>query len=280
MIPLLEALPENAQHQGKREDQQDAFGFWADTERKACTKLLAVACDGMGGLSMGQESAQVAVHSFIESFLREGGRPAGESFLEAVRSANAAVFDMASRSGCEGHAGTTLVAALVDGGVLSWVSVGDSHIYLYRGGRLRLLNREHNLGARLERLVAGGRLSREEADAYGQRDALTSFIGIEELEEIDASEEAVPLQDGDCLLLCTDGLYRSLSDAEMESVIHGEGMDAPQGRIAEALAAMALRKNLPHQDNLTALVVRLQPAGSRDGWTRKIAEMVKGWCRQ
>jgi protein phosphatase len=277
---LLEALPENAQHQGKRDDQQDAFGFWADTERKACTKILAVACDGMGGLSMGQEAAQVAVHSFIESFLREGGRPAGESLLEAVRSANAAVFDMASRSGCEGHAGTTLVAALVDGGGLSWISVGDSHIYLYRQGRLQLLNREHNLGARLERLVEGGRLSREEADAYGQRDALTSFIGIEELEEIDASGEAVPLQDGDCLLLCTDGLYRSLSDTEMVSVIHGEGADAPQGRIAEALIARAVRKNLPQQDNLTALVVRMQPAGSRGGWTRTIAEMVKGWCRQ
>ena len=277
---MLEALPENAQHQGKREDQQDAFGFWADTDRTACTKLLAVACDGMGGLSMGQEAAQVAVHSFIESFLREEGRPAGESLLEAVRSANASVLDMAFRSGCEGHAGTTLVAALVDGGSLSWVSVGDSHIYLYRDGRLNLLNREHNLAARLERLVAGGRLSREEAGAYGQRDALTSFIGIEELEEVDASEVPLPLREGDCLLLCTDGLYRSLSDAEMESVIHGEGLGAPQGRVAEALAARAVSKNLPQQDNLTALVVRLQPAGSRGGWTRKIAEMVKGWWRQ
>ena len=258
VVLLLKAYPENAQSQGKRSEQQDAFGFWTESEDQACDQILAVICDGMGGLSLGEQASQLAVESFIGSFSAKDRAMTSESLIDAAFAANEAVLEMSYNSGCGGRTGTTLAAVAYKDGVCNWVSVGDSHTYIYRKGRIELLNRDHNLASNLESLVISGRLTREEADSYGQREALTSFIGIEELKEIDFSPEPIRLEHGDCILLCTDGLYKTLSDRVMESIIKKAGRVDDHGNIAEKLVSAALEQDHPQQDNLTVLVLKFQ----------------------
>lgn len=258
MMRLLKAYPENAQSQGKRSEQQDAFGFWTESEGQSCDRILAVICDGMGGLSLGKQASQLAVESFIGSFSTKDRATKPESLVDAAVAANEAVLEMSYNSGCEGRTGTTLVAVAYQDGLCNWVSVGDSHIYLYRKGKIKLLNRDHNLATNLESLVLSGKLTREEADSYEQREALTSFIGIEDLKEIDFSPEPIRLEHGDCILLCTDGLYRTLSDRAIESLIKEAGSVDEQGEVAEKLVNTALEQDHPQQDNLTVLVLKIQ----------------------
>ncbi len=183
MSNILSLSCESSQDIGKRDEQQDAFGF---SDKGPGT--LAVLCDGMGGMPLGRESSALAVRSFIEAW---EGRSAEESLekvlIRSAFAANEAVLGMAERSGLRGSAGTTLAAAVVEKDGLSWISVGDSRVYLFREGLLKPLSRDHNVATRLQMMVEKGELDPEEMISFQTQDALTSFIGIEILEEYDTS---------------------------------------------------------------------------------------------
>ncbi len=129
---------------------------------------------------------------------------------------------MAERSGRRGNTGTTLAAAVVEDGFLSWISVGDSRVYLFRERLLKPLSRDHNVAARLQVMVDKGELDPEEMISFQMQDALTSFIGIEVLEEYDLPAEPLLLDDGDMVLLCTDGLYNFLPDGEIIEILNSD----------------------------------------------------------
>jgi protein phosphatase len=144
------------------------------------------------------------------------------------------------------------VAALVafEGhGVYLWA--GDSRVYRFRQGRLRRLTRDHS---QVEELVEEGLLAPEEAESHPAANVITRAVGGEENLEVDA--EIVELAPRDLFLLCSDGLYKELSEADIAGIL----ARTPSPRAARQLVDTALERGA--RDNVTALVVRVEPAES------------------
>ncbi|HWP97261.1 MAG TPA: protein phosphatase 2C domain-containing protein [Syntrophomonadaceae bacterium] len=258
MNGLLNIVPGNAQDIGRREEQQDSFLFsdMENPELVAKIGVLAVLADGMGGLKMGREASTLAVRTFlVEYSTKTPEETIPEELKRSTLVANGAVFDMATRSNLAWNTGTTLVAAVVDLDELYWISVGDSHIYLFRDQTLTQLNRDHNYSYQLQTQVSQGILTQEEADVHPERNALTSFLGMDVLGEIDQNLQPINLKPGDRILLCSDGLHGVLSP---EEIIQALGYPAQEA--AELLLTQTLSKSLRHQDNVTVAILACEPS--------------------
>ncbi|MDS4068497.1 MAG: protein phosphatase 2C domain-containing protein [Candidatus Competibacter sp.] len=252
-VPIL---PGNAQHRGDREEQQDSFGFSDLNDRALLDRggALAVLADGMGGHALGRAASQTAVKVLLDGYPQS---TAEESIPITLRrllhEANAAVRALAEREGELDNAGTTLAAVVVHQQALHWIAVGDSRIYLYHASRVTLLTADHVYARELDREVAAGRIAATEADEHPQREALTSFLGMPDLRQVECNLQPVPLHPGDRVLLCSDGLYRNLGEAELAEEL---ARPDPQAA-AEALLGRALARPQPRQDNLTIVILAL-----------------------
>jgi serine/threonine protein phosphatase PrpC len=252
-------IPGNAQHIGTRREQQDDFGFSDLNDQDFVNNggVLAVIADGMGGLAMGREASRLAKQTMLRAYeakTPEESIPA--ALTRALEVANAAVYELSRQAGQEGEVGTTLVAAVIKDQELHWVSVGDSRIYLYRQGELFLLTTDHDYGRELARMAAAGEITWEEASSDPNRRALTSYLGIPQLLEVDRNSEPEFLEPGDLVLLCSDGLYGNLTEEEMADLLETHPQEA-----AELLVEATVQKNLVNQDNLTVAIMACQREG-------------------
>ena len=206
--------------------------------------LFAVA-DGMGGAAAGEVASATAVEGLQDAF-GQAGEATPEALMEAARTANRAVWNQAEANPEMRGMGTTLVAlALVDGGRLAAVNIGDSRLYLLRGDEFRQVTSDHNLVAEL---VAEGRISKEEAEFHPRRNIMTRALGVDPDVEVDLFvEESRP---GDRYLLCSDGLPRELRDDHMVSILR---RFADPEEAAKELVDEAKRRG--GNDNITAVVV-------------------------
>lgn len=249
----IKIIPSNFQHIGSRYNQEDGFAFsdlgdQNDVNRKG---VLAVVADGMGGLTRGEAASRKAVEIFLEDYSAYDGLEEPACFLSrTLNRANTAVYDLAFQDGVEVELGTTLAAVLINAGCLSWVSVGDSRIYYYHRDDIYQLTVDHVYANHLERQVEEGRLTRQEADGHPERGYLTGFLGLPEVRESCCSSEPVILEPGDQVLICSDGLYNTLSVDEIVQVLESNRVNT-----ADKLGQMVLTKNQPHQDNVTVLVL-------------------------
>lgn len=233
---------------GTRENQQDAMFVERNAEKNY---TLAIVCDGMGGLDGGAIASQSAV-SYIAGEVHDVADRAGihKELLRITRDADKVIADLKDESGNEIKAGTTMVAVFIKDGILHWVSVGDSKLYLMKQGILKCITNEHNYSFMVRQNAVEGKL---EFDPKVRKDALVSYLGIGGLTYVDTNQAPVTLQDGDMLLLCSDGLYRNLSE-DMICELMKEKADV--NRIAENLTTAALLNAKGSQDNTTAIVLR------------------------
>lgn len=162
-------------------------------------QLWAVA-DGMGGHHSGDVAAQMVIDC-----LDDLKRPGTDDILSALQSANAAIF---ARYGSEDRrSGTTVVAAHVMGDQVELFWAGDSRAYRIRGETLQLLTRDHSV---VQQMVDAGALSPVAAARHPKSNVITRALGVESDVVID--HITLPLLPGDRILLCSDGISRSLSD--------------------------------------------------------------------
>lgn len=249
MLPLRTT---NAQNIGARPYQEDCFAIIeADPEAPASHRcLMAVIADGMGGLAYGDAAARRAVQVFVETFGRRNPDSKIEQVLRSsLLAANAAVAREAEARRLPGQMGTTLIAVAVCDDRLHWVSTGDSGLFLVHAGHIERLNRAHVFGAFLDEQARQGEISEELARGNPHREALTSYVGMAREPEIDASSEPAALSDGDLVLLATDGLFKTLSVAEMSVAL------TEPGDPAESLVRKALSAGVAQQDNVTVVAV-------------------------
>ena len=208
-------------------------------------ELFAVA-DGMGGHAAGEVASLTAVEALRAAYGRTGGT---EGLLAAAHQANRSVWEQAQGDPDLHGMGTTLVAvALVneDGeNRLAIVNVGDSRVYLLRQGELEQLTTDHSL---VQELVDDGQLSEVEATVHPQRHVLTRALGVDSEVNVDLLQ-LLPMKD-DRLLLCSDGLPRELSDAQVASILRR--LADPKEAAAELVAAANDRGG---NDNVTVVVV-------------------------
>lgn len=249
-------IPGNAQTIGSRDEQQDAFGF-SDIYDDAFMQefgVLAVLADGMGGLHGGREASHVAVQGFLDHYSQSSAIPSiPQKLISSLDAANQSVLQFAREQRLLGNVGTTLVAAVIFQHELYWISVGDSRIYLMQGESLTQLTSEHKYATELEKRAALGEISEEVAKNDPQRESLTSFLGLEKLEQVDISEKSISLQKGDSIILCSDGVYGSLSNDEILEVCRY----LPTQEAAEELITLVLSKKIVNQDNATVAILTI-----------------------
>jgi protein phosphatase len=272
----MRIIPGNAQHIGARREQQDDFGFSDLTDRDFVRHggVLAVIADGMGGLAMGRDASRIAKLTMLREYEAKAPDESIPAALgRALKAANRAVLELARQAGLEGEVGTTLAAAVIRDQELYWVSVGDSRIYLYRQGELFQLTTDHDYGRELSKMAAAGQITWKEASSDTNRRALTSYLGAPQLLEVDQNAEPELMEPGDRVMLCSDGLYGSLTEAEMADLL-----ETPPQEAAELLVEATMSKNKAHQDNLTVAILACQPAGLFDrlGSQPFIANL-RGW---
>jgi PPM family protein phosphatase len=213
--------------------------------------LFAVA-DGMGGAQAGEVASEMAIDQFVAE--RETDAPAEQQLEQIAKTANRKIWDMAQADSRHAGMGTTLTAAMVDGQSVAVGHVGDSRLYLFRGGELERMTRDHSL---VEEFVRQGKLTPEQAEKHPQRSVITRALGPESAVEVDTFR--IPARDGDTFLLCSDGLSGMVSDADLESIL-AEGK--PLRETAAALVAAA--NDNGGRDNITAVLFRLEDDGTGD----------------
>ena len=131
--------------------------------------------------------------------------------------------------------------------MLYWISVGDSHIYLFSETGLKQLNEDHLYANVLDAAVKEGKIDKEFADKHPQRDSINNFIGIWELKEISSGKAR--LAPGESIVLCTDGLYKTLNEDEII-----DAYDPDPQKWANSLIKATLEKDVLYQDNVTVAI--------------------------
>jgi protein phosphatase len=169
------------------------------------------------------------------------------------------VSELTNENGRPLNAGTTLACVAIIDNDLYWASVGDSRIYIVRGDEMVQVTEDHNYGMILSQKVKQGLLTEDEANSHPKREALISYIGMNGVRHIDLNSKPFRLWDGDHILICSDGFYRCVEDAETLSVIRDFSADMTEA--AEALTSLALSKHKKNQDNTTVILIGYMDSG-------------------
>jgi len=211
---------------------------------------LFVLADGMGGAQSGEVASGLAVGAFIRGLPEQGS--ISERLQAVAHRANEEIYASSLADPRNAGMGTTLVAAYLDGDALVIAHVGDSRAYRLRDGELARLTEDHSL---VGELVRSGRLTEDEARGHPQRSVITRALGIETLVKVDVWN--YPLQPGDVILLCSDGLTDMISEGQVRSaLLAGASLDDAAGRLIDAANAAGGR------DNITVVLFRV---GEVDG---------------
>lgn len=233
---------------GGRRDQQDRAYAYCDEH-----DVFALVCDGMGGAVDGGIASETAVSAMRQAYkdYLTNKIEAPSSFLH--RAMVIADKDVSERIDYKAG-GTTMVVVLIRNGLLYWLSVGDSRLYILRSGELLQVTRDHNYLLRLNELKERGEISdnlyRKEAD---RGDALISYIGLGDITLFDLTQSGFELKNGDRLLLATDGLFKVLPQTLMQGIIEAE-IDISL-RADSLIAELSRQAEVQTQDNTTFIIV-------------------------
>jgi PPM family protein phosphatase len=220
---------------------------------------LLVVADGMGGHQAGEYASALAVASVENIVLNTIGwlfRLPSEGvlaeFQEAVRTTDRWVTEAAQRQPELKGMGTTLTVAYVIDNVLYVAHVGDSRCYLYRGGKLERLTRDHTF---VETLVSEGLLAPEEARNHRMRNIVTNAIGGD-TRGVHPEVHKHILAPGDVVMLCSDGLSEMVTDEEIAA-----RLEADQTAPSNLCRNLVDRANAAGgTDNITVVVARFDPS--------------------
>ena len=248
------------QWQGARAYQEDDFEIVEEAfgAGSATAAVLMVLADGMGGEAGGALASRCVVEAFVHRFGQLPGTTATRLNACLDLASDALESQVRAEPELEGM-GSTVVAALYDGHSLTWLSVGDSPMWMFADGRLTRLNADHSMAPVLDRMAETGELSPREALSDERRHMLRSAVTGEEVELIDCAQRSCRLERGEYLVLASDGL-ETLAVHQIERLLGEAESDA--NRAADALISAVRAANRPHQDNVTLLVLAGQEAGA------------------
>ncbi len=239
----------------KREANEDSFAVVPEDS-------LFVVADGMGGHAAGEVASRLAVTA-ISDFIASTRRDTeitwpfeydmsmsieGNRLRTAIRLANQRILDTISHKKDLEGMGTTLVGAMVSEGKACVGHVGDSRAYLIHKGEISQITSDHSW---VNEQVKLGFLTRNDASRHPFRNVVTRALGSKEDVVVDLAEQ--PLETGDYLVLCSDGLNSMLEDEEISSIVmeNDDDIDAA----ARALVARANEKG--GEDNVTVILIKV-----------------------
>jgi serine/threonine protein phosphatase PrpC len=232
---------------GNRATNQDRL---AVLERE--NTVLLVVADGLGGKSGGEIAAQALVDTLSEIFkkIRLPIKQPQQFLTNALHKAHFAVIDAGKKQDPPVNPGTTAVVCLVQEGHTWWAHVGDSRLYLFRGGVPIYRTRDHSV---MEKMYEKGQLANNKRHAHPMRNYMTRCLGLSDgVPEVSISNE-VMLHPGDIVVLCSDGLWEPLDDMLMGAIM----LD---GKLSDALNTASQRaeeKTYPNCDNVSAVAIQI-----------------------
>jgi serine/threonine protein phosphatase PrpC len=202
----------------QRENNEDSYLYWepAGDEEFQRKGRLAVIADGMGGHEGGLEASRLAVETVREVYDQGFRDDPQTALVESFAAAHARIQEFAERHPAFHGMGTTCTALVLRDRQLYFAHVGDSRLYLLRDAQVLRLTRDHSY---VGRLVENGIVRAEDAEKHPQRHILTAALGAGREVAVDGAEHGVALQDGDDLLLCTDGLWSVVTEEELEMAV-------------------------------------------------------------
>lgn len=227
-----------------REGNEDSFCVVRPDPGSAHPFLVAV-CDGMGGHAAGETASSLATSVLVNHYHRDAGDP-GRALAEAVRTANRIIHDAANSDGELAGMGTTCTALVISSGRAWCAHVGDSRCYLVRDQGILLMTEDHSS---VMELVREGAISASEARHHPDKNVILRALGSHRTVEVATWPQPFPLDPGDRLLLCSDGLYDVVTDDDILAITNGS---APQDA-CDRLVALALERGAP--DNVTVVIV-------------------------
>ena len=242
---------------GGREKNEDRMGYCYTRDAG-----LFVLADGMGGHPDGEVAAQIALRTFSAQFQRRAhARLAVVSdFLSiGVMAAHHEIIRYASAQALLDTPRTTVVAAVVQDGVLHWVHCGDSRLYVLRQGKLLARTRDHSY-AESHQAQAGA------APEVLNRNVLFTCLGSVARPMYDLGGP-IPLLEGDKVMLCSDGLWDSVEETDIIETLS----TLPVAQAVPALVEQALLEGGERSDNVTVLALEwetAQPAFADSGFTQ------------
>jgi PPM family protein phosphatase len=250
---MLQVAAAACSERGQRSRNEDRVLVCPQGER-----WLAVLADGAGGHHGGDEASRRAVEALPGALPDGAGAFDAGSLMRAVVAAHRHV--LAGQAGDDGpdRMHSTVVTLWIDAASASalWAHVGDSRLYLVRRGVLRQLTSDDSV---VQRMVEAGILTEGQALVHPNRGQLIAALGIDDDVEPHTVRDAVPLHAGDAFLLCSDGWWGSLDEAEILASL--SDADTPEEWLAGMQRCIAARAK-PRQDNFSAIAAWLVPAAA------------------
>lgn len=234
----------------QRENNEDSFLYWepADDREFERKGRLAVVADGMGGYEGGLEASRLAVDTVRDVYDKVMRDDPQVALVEAFLTAHDKIQNYALENPEFQGMGTTCTALVIRERQINLAHVGDSRLYLVRDSEISRLTRDHSY---VGRLVESGIVRAEDAEKHPQRHILTAALGAGNELSVDGMEQTVKLQDGDDLLLCTDGLWGVVSEEELQNAVANH----TPTECCRALVKLARERGGP--DNITLQVLRV-----------------------
>jgi len=234
-----------------RKHNQDVFKVLHDEKKDIA---ILVVCDGMGGANAGDVASQLAVDTFMRSINNsiENVKDAcckediAKMMIDAVLTANNAVYSKSQQDDDYSGMGTTLTAAVSTSAGEIIVNVGDSRLYHITSGKITQITRDHSV---VEDMIERGEITRSQARRHSGRNLITRALGASLHEPPDVF--FIKMNKGESILLCSDGLTEVILDSEIQyQLITGTSVRES----CETLVDMALERGAP--DNVTAVILR------------------------
>ena len=221
-------------------------------------KNLFIVADGMGGHIAGEIASTLAVETFIKDFNHNlkninketenlTSRRIKELLLGSIQSANREIFEKALLQPEYYGMGTTFTGCYIQKDKAYIIHVGDSRLYIKRGGDLNLLTSDHTIVGELFRK---GEISYEDTFNHPQRNYLTNVLGV--AKDINPDFITYKILSEDILLICSDGLNSMLRDKDIAIII---GKNKKAEDISKNLIKAAIRKG--GLDNITVIVIKI-----------------------
>ena len=240
---------------GKRSNNEDRLAHCYSRDA-----LMMVIADGMGGPYYEEIAAQIAVQTLVESFQREATPEIRDPFMFLQRSmtnAHCAILDFTDAHNLKDSPRTTCVACVIQDNIAYWAHAGDSRLYLMRAGKVLTRTRDHS---RVQLLIDQGVINEAQAAVHPDRNKVYSCLGGRQTPEIEFSRKT-PLEAGDVLALCTDGLWGVIPGEIQAVALKTENLM----KAVPMLLDQADSRGGPSADNLSIVVVRWEDSYVEDG---------------
>ncbi|MDR7076335.1 protein phosphatase [Neobacillus niacini] len=241
--------------QGKvRQHNEDAGGIFVNKDGHR----LAIVADGMGGHRAGDVASEMTIAQ-LKNFWEEssGISTAGEAedwLRNQITQVNSMLFNHAmNHLECEGM-GTTIVAAISTNRFVTIANIGDSRCYLLNETGFNQVTEDHSL---VNELVRTGQISREDAEHHPRKNVLLRALGTEKTVDMDI--KTIIFEEGDILLLCSDGLSNKVNEKELSAILTNKD---PLEQKTSTLISLANENG--GEDNITLAIVEFSEFSEGD----------------